>query len=153
MDENDMHVCESDNYRLWLLDSGSTSHMTYDELICDNFVEEKRRISTADRKGKILTSKGIGNVIVRQAFRNNNVKLENVLCVPELNSNLLLVAKITDHEYDINFNKHRAIVYNKSNGIQMTAVRVQDAYYVRTSINHEKTAAMSTDDDIEHKRL
>ncbi|XP_043522078.1 uncharacterized protein LOC122534997 isoform X2 [Frieseomelitta varia] len=122
MDENDMHVCESDNYRLWLLDSGSTSHMTYDELICDNFVEEKRRISTADRKGKILTSKGI-------------------------------VAKITDHEYDINFNKHRAIVYNKSNGIQMTAVRVQDAYYVRTSINHEKTAAMSTDDDIEHKRL
>ena len=35
----------------------------------------------------------------------------------------------------------------------MTAVRVQDAYYVRTSINHEKTVAMSTNDDIWHKRL
>ena len=102
-------VYVSDNYRVWLLDSGSTSHMTYDELICNNFVQEKRRISMADKEGKILTSKGIGNVIVRQASRNNNVKLENVLCVPELNSNLLSVAKITDG-YDVNFNNYGEIV-------------------------------------------
>ena len=38
MDENDMHVCESDKYRVRLLDSGSTSHMNHDELIYDNFV-------------------------------------------------------------------------------------------------------------------
>ena len=53
IDESDMHVCESDNYCVWLLDSGSTSHMTYDELIYDNFVQEERRISMADKKGKV----------------------------------------------------------------------------------------------------
>ena len=37
--------------------------MTYDKLICDNFVQEKRRISMADKKRKVLTSKGIGNVL------------------------------------------------------------------------------------------
>ncbi|XP_043527949.1 uncharacterized protein LOC122538172 isoform X1 [Frieseomelitta varia] len=118
----------------------------------NNFVQEKRRISMADKKGKVLTSKGIGNVIVRQASRNNNVKLKNVLCVPELNSNLLSVAKITDHGYNVNFSKYGAIVYSKSNGIHDSG-REQDAYYVRTFINHEKTAAMSTNDDIWHKRL
>ena len=88
--------------------------MIYDELICNNFVQEKRRISMADKEGKVLTSKGIGNVILRQTSRNNNVKLENVLCVLELNSNLFSVAKITDHGYDVNFNKYGAIVYNES---------------------------------------
>ena len=43
---------------------------------------------------------------MRQASRNNNVKLENVLCVPELNSNLLSITEITDHGYDVNFNKY-----------------------------------------------
>lgn len=59
MDENDMHGCKSNNYRVWLLDSRSTR---LDELICDNFVQEKRHM--ANKKGKVLTSKGIGNVIV-----------------------------------------------------------------------------------------
>ncbi|XP_043527950.1 uncharacterized protein LOC122538172 isoform X2 [Frieseomelitta varia] len=85
----------------------------------NNFVQEKRRISMADKKGKVLTSK---------------------------------VAKITDHGYNVNFSKYGAIVYSKSNGIHDSG-REQDAYYVRTFINHEKTAAMSTNDDIWHKRL
>ncbi|XP_076637474.1 uncharacterized protein LOC143349811 isoform X1 [Colletes latitarsis] len=147
IDKND--TCESNNCRVWLLDSGSTSHMTHDELICNNFVQEERRISMADKDGKVLTSKGIGNVVVRQASSNNNiVKLQNVLCVPEQNSNLLSVAKIIDHGYDVNFNKYGAIVYNKSDGIQMTAIRVQDVYYVRTSIHDEKTATVSTNNEI-----
>ncbi|XP_076637475.1 uncharacterized protein LOC143349811 isoform X2 [Colletes latitarsis] len=115
IDKND--TCESNNCRVWLLDSGSTSHMTHDELICNNFVQEERRISMADKDGKVLTSKGI-------------------------------VAKIIDHGYDVNFNKYGAIVYNKSDGIQMTAIRVQDVYYVRTSIHDEKTATVSTNNEI-----
>ncbi|KOX68384.1 hypothetical protein WN51_07617, partial [Melipona quadrifasciata] len=114
---------------------------------------EKRRISMADKEEKVLISKGIGNIVVRQASSNNNVKLENVLCVPELNLNLPSVAKITDHGYDVNFNKYGALMYNKSDGIQMTAVRVQDAYYVRTSINYEKAAAVLTSNEIWHKRF
>lgn len=38
--------------------TGFTSHMTYDELICDDFNQEKRRIRMADKKRKVLTSGG-----------------------------------------------------------------------------------------------
>ncbi|OAD62641.1 Copia protein [Eufriesea mexicana] len=51
---------------------------------------------------------------------------------------------ITDRGYDVNFNKYGAILYNKLGGIQMTAVREQNAYYVRTSINLERTEAVLT---------
>lgn len=41
MDENDMHVCESNN-QCMAGNTGFTSHMTYDELICDDFNQEKK---------------------------------------------------------------------------------------------------------------
>ncbi|XP_017762569.1 PREDICTED: uncharacterized protein LOC108552497 [Eufriesea mexicana] len=88
-----------------------------------------------------------------EASSNNNLKLKNELYVPELNSNLISVAKITHHGYDVNFNTYGAIVYNKLGGIQMTAVRKQDVYYVRTSINLERTVAVSTVNEVQHKRL
>lgn len=81
-------------YYLWLLDSGSTSHMTQNEFMCNNTREEKRQISLMDKNGKILTSKGISDVVIKQFNSKSNIRLKNVLCVPDLNSNLLSVEKI-----------------------------------------------------------
>ncbi|XP_017765325.1 PREDICTED: uncharacterized protein LOC108554527, partial [Eufriesea mexicana] len=88
-----------------------------------------------------------------QASRNNNMKLNNVLHVPELNSNFLSVATITDHGYDVYFNRHGATVYNKLGGIQMTAVSEQNSCYLRISINLERTSAVSTVSVVRFKRL
>lgn len=44
-------------------------------------------------------------------------------------------------------------MYNESDGIQITAMKVQDAYYERISMNHEKNAAVSTSNERWHKRL
>lgn len=41
-------------------------------------------------------------------------------------------------------------MYNESDGIQITAMRVQDAYYERISV---KNAAVSTNNERWHKRL
>lgn len=64
--------------------------------------------------------------LCQQACNNNNVKLENVLCVLELNSNLLSTAKITNHGYDVNkyaFNKYAAIVHN-----ELDRIHVRNSY-------------------------
>ncbi|KAK1131999.1 hypothetical protein K0M31_016141 [Melipona bicolor] len=43
--ERDMNECENDQCCTWLLDSGATSHMTHNEYICENLIQEKRQIS------------------------------------------------------------------------------------------------------------
>ncbi|XP_017764602.1 PREDICTED: uncharacterized protein LOC108553994 [Eufriesea mexicana] len=72
-------------------------------------VKKGRKSSTADSQGKMLTLSGIGNVTVKEASSNNNLKLKNVLNIPELNSKLFSLARIADHGYDVSFNKYGEI--------------------------------------------
>lgn len=137
---------------IWLLDSGATSYMVSDEAILENLEIEKRDISLADKNGKKLYSNGKGETMIKQDTYNDRIRLKNVLCVPDINVNLLSVAKITDHGYNIKFDKYRAIVYRDNKEIIMTAEREENAYYVKTSISTEK-AGVINDTDISHKRL
>ena len=73
--------------------------------------------------------------------------------VPDLNSNLLSVAKITDQGYNVNFNRFGAIVYKDPNDVKMTAVRIKDAYYMRSLLANERAAATSTEEGVWHKRM
>lgn len=99
-----MSECENDRCCIWLLDSGATNHVIHNERIFENLFQEKRQISLADKEGKILTSKGIGDVFVKQFLSKNALQFKDVLCVLELNCNLLSVAKITDRGYNVTFN-------------------------------------------------
>lgn len=65
--------------------------------------------------------------------------------------NLLSVAKITDHEYNVKLDKHgwSYIVYRNRNGIKMTAVRK----CILREIFNSKEAAVIENINIRHKRL
>lgn len=67
--------------------------------------------------------------------------------------NLLSVAKIIDHGYKVEFDKYGAIVYRDKNEIKMTAVRKENAYYVKSSVIKNETAVRTEEMDIWHKRL
>ena len=140
--KDDSQNCE------WLLDSGATSHMTGNKVMFDRLEEDVRSISLADKKGKKLVSDGKGEIVVKQDSIDGKIRLENVLCVPDINMNLLSVAKITDHGYKVKFDKHGAVVYRNENDIKMTAVRKENAYYVRSSIINNEGAAAMEDIDI-----
>ncbi|XP_076620028.1 uncharacterized protein LOC143341186 [Colletes latitarsis] len=58
----------------WLLDSGCTSHMTYDEEIFEKLEDEAREITLADKEGRKLTSSGIGEVLMKQESVENKVR-------------------------------------------------------------------------------
>ncbi|KYQ55154.1 Copia protein [Trachymyrmex zeteki] len=83
---------------------------------------------------------------------DKKIRLENVLCVPDINMNLLSVAKITDHGYNVNFNKHGVTVY-RNEEIKMKAVRKENAYYVKSLIISKEAVAIANDIDVWHKRL
>ncbi|XP_076301279.1 uncharacterized protein LOC143219195 [Lasioglossum baleicum] len=115
----DVHVKNME----WLLDSGSTSHMINDTKVFDRLEHDVREITLADKEGRKLISSGIGDVVMKQEQIENRVRLANVLCVPDLNVNLLSVAKFTDFGYTVKFNKHCAEIYKEKDKIQMIAVR------------------------------
>lgn len=90
--------------------------------------------------------------MIKHDTYNDRIRFKNVLNVPDINVNLLSVAKITDHEYNVKFDKYRAIVYRDNKKIIMTGEGEENAYYVKTSISVEK-ASVIKDTDIWHKRL
>ena len=53
---------------------------------------------------------------------NKLIKLENVLYVPELRNNLLLVPTVTEKSYIVTFNKNREFIKRKDGSI-LTATR------------------------------
>jgi len=118
---------------MWMLDSGSTNHMTCDMSIFSWLKDERREVSLADKDGKKLESRGTGEVVIEQIKTEERVRLKNC-CVPDLNSNLMSVAKITDHGYNVTFNKFGAKIYKENGEVQMEAKREGNAYYVETKV-------------------
>lgn len=88
---------------------------------------------------------------MKQRLSKDNIRLINVLRVPDINMNLLSVAKITDHSYNVKFDKYGAIVYRNGGEIIMKATREENAYYVKSTSNSE--AATTEEIDIWHRRL
>lgn len=127
--------------------------MTGSKVMFERLEEDVRSISLADKKGKKLISDGKGEIVVKQDSNDGKIRLENVLCVPDINMNLLSVAKITDHGYNVKFDKHGAVIYRNENDIMMTAVRKENAYFVRSSIITNEGAAAMEDMDVWHRRL
>lgn len=139
----------SKNY-LWLLDSGATSHMANRKTMFDNIENDKRDILLANREGKKLTSNGKGEVVTSQSSIDERIRLKNVLCVPDININLLSVAKIADYGYNVKFDKHGAIIYKNGEKIKMETVREGNTYYVKSSISNNEAAAAMKDLDVWH---
>jgi predicted aspartyl protease len=84
----------------WLIDSGCTSHMTYDKELfkrLDRTAISKVRIGN----GAYLTVKGKRTVAIKD---NTSLKLiSDVLYVPEINQNLLSVGQLLEKGYKVLF--------------------------------------------------
>lgn len=127
--------------------------MTCNAEIFDMIDHGKREITLADKEGRKLISDGIGEVVMKQQEIQNRVRFKKVLCVPDLNTNLSSVPKFTDYAYKVEFDKKGALICKNREEIQMTAVRVRNAYYVKSKIMSDEQATTTKEDDIWHRRL
>lgn len=111
----------------------------YNKLESDN-----REITLADKSGKKIASNGMGEIVVEQKNIEIRIRLSNV---PDFNSNLLTVAKITDHGYRVEFKS------DDRNQIKVRAVKKGNAYYVKTNIVNSEKAKVVQDSEMWHRRL
>jgi len=76
--------------------------------------------------------KGKGTVGLSVAIGKDlrSVEFLDTLFVPELRSNLISVAKITDKDHEVLFRRDSAIVLNPQGQVRLTAERRGDFYYI-----------------------
>jgi len=83
----------------WIVDSGCTNHLCFEKDKFENFHKYKKdAVVLGDNS--ILEVQGIGSVLIHEKV------LENVLYVPKLRMNLLLVIQVARKGYSFEFDSH-----------------------------------------------
>ena len=121
----------------WCLDSGCTTHLCRDK---KSFTEitsiDVKRVNLADDASTNTTATGTVSIMISNNADDELINLKNVLHVPTLRTNLMLVAKITDKGNKVTFYKDKAIVFGRNGGIRLVAVRKGDLYFIRNLEEH-----------------
>ncbi|KAG8182853.1 hypothetical protein JTE90_002270 [Oedothorax gibbosus] len=96
----------------FILDSGATSHMCFNpDLFFEITTQIDSYITLADDKPAKITGKGCVRITIPdEECGTKTLKLENVLCVPELKTNLLSTSKCTRNNRVVVFDAREAKV-------------------------------------------
>ncbi|UYV63078.1 hypothetical protein LAZ67_2003065 [Cordylochernes scorpioides] len=138
----------------WLLDSGATNHVCRNK---DWFVDLREVSSDPIMTASGTTeAKGYGHIFLQTSIHNESIeiKLNNVLYVPNMRRNLLSVSKIEENGNRVTFRNMVARVFNPENRIIAEATSVNDLYIVKGKIlNSSKTAFNSERDHFQNNSL
>ena len=102
----------TDIRKSWYVDSGATSHMCGDRNFFAKLNElQKSQVILAD--GQKLISAGVGEGVLHNIMddgHNQQIKLLDVLYVPELKGNLISVKKLTDKGFEVHFKDDQCLI-------------------------------------------
>ena len=122
----------------WCLDSGASSHICKEAHLFSEIYDLRRgRLNLASNSSTEIIAKGTVLLSANVNGRKKNVSLSNVLQVPDLRTNLMSVAKITDKNCDVLFTKGHATVIGNDGEVILYADRVGDLYFVREEYEQE----------------
>jgi hypothetical protein len=98
----------------WCLDSGASLHMCSEKAKFQEMkIPEVQTLNLANS----WSTKIVGSGTVKLSVEENlTVRLDETLYVPDLRSNLLSVAKMTEHCFEVIFRRNEAIVTNPDTG-------------------------------------
>jgi len=102
----------TNNNRTWVIDNGTTKHMSNEQKAFTNLDKDKQSTMHTDAKHStksIGSGEGVLNARLSKDEKNP-VKLKDTLFVTDLRNNLLSVEKITDNGYTITFKKYHAMM-------------------------------------------
>ncbi|XP_018375987.1 PREDICTED: uncharacterized protein LOC108769473 [Trachymyrmex cornetzi] len=122
----------------WYLDSGASSHMCRDQFAFKEIrANNKQTLNLATMDSTKIRGAGVVKLKI-----NNEVTaaLQDTLFVPDLRSNLLSVAKMTDYGHEVTFKKDGATVVNMNNDKIIEAKRVGDLYIVQEACEFANVA-------------
>lgn len=144
----------------WYIDSGATSHMTYDKSAFINLTEsETEKVKMPD--GSFLDVKGTGTIRVKTTDHNckyQYIQILNVLYVPEIRENLLSVSTFEKKGYVTSFEDGTCRIKKKDDSLMLTGKRLNNLYEANivtaTNTKVEKVNKVQEDNaEIWHRRF
>ncbi|CAK9801103.1 Retrovirus-related Pol polyprotein from transposon TNT 1-94 [Anthophora plagiata] len=124
-------AAEDPEKQYWCLDSGCTTHLCRDS---SKFIRMKptdcKKLSLANNASALVKAKG--NVCIRTCMNQEmkDIEFEDTLYVPDLRSNLMSVARITDKGNSVIFKKREAAVTGRDGRVKLKAKRVRNLYCI-----------------------
>ena len=137
-----------ENKNAWILDSGATSHMTANRDFFTSFnPDEKGHVLLAD-EGEAVKVQGKGSGIIKYCANNDeiiDIRVDKVLYIPRLSSNLLSVKKLTNNGFKVIFEKNVCSII-KEGALKVYAKCLNNLYqlptidraYTVTGLKHNK---------------
>ena len=143
----------------WVVDSGATTHMTWDKGVFVTFAALHDMPSV--RLGDGRTAKVEGKGSVRLRVSNNNdaecvIRLSSVLLVPDLCCNLISVRDITDKGNKMLFDDVTCSIISKDNSVIASGHKRGNLYVLDRAANRRPDEAMvaaQPSSDLWHQRL
>lgn len=97
---------------IWFDDSGASEHMCASDIGFENVRKaETQQICTASGEKLIVKNRGDLTLTIGET----EIKVRDVLCVPKIAANLLLISKITERKNSVSFVKDGCIIRNAKN--------------------------------------
>lgn len=113
---------------VWCLDSGASSHMCRNQSAFEEIHENgKSTLNLATTDSTRIHGSGTVKLKVNDTV---TAILKDTLFIPNLRSNLLSVAKMTDYGHEVVFKKNGAIIVNAKKEKIIEAKRVADLYVI-----------------------
>lgn len=140
----------------WYVDSGASVHLCSNEELFEESRDpgEMREIMVANQEK--VPVKCLGNVKLTTIVEQNtyDITVKNVLCVPNLTTNLLSVSQLIKNGNIVKFETNRCIIYNKQNEIIGTADLRNGVYKLNVFISDNILAGSAVVNDITwHRRF
>ena len=115
----------------WWLDSGATSHMSAASDNLESMVKVSAKLNLVSNAISAIENIGDLRIYVDDKKGGRPVILQKILHVPDLRTNLMSVAKISDNGNEVIFKKEKAYVLNSEKEVIAVADRQVDLYYVK----------------------
>lgn len=116
-------ACVADRGKVtFVVDSGSTGHMTNDKSLLKNVMDSKCDIKVA-KKNQSMTSAGIGEMELEE------FNLRNVAYVPDLSRNLLSVSAINECGGDVVFTKDGRVKICVDNKLIVEGIKLKNGLF------------------------
>lgn len=87
-------------------------------------------VNLANNESTRIVGTGKVQIVVNNGKSTEEINLKNVAYVPDLRTNLLSVAKATDHGYSVIFQKSDALIIDSDNNVLLRANRRGNLYFV-----------------------
>jgi transposase InsO family protein len=138
------------------LDSGASSHLVLDQNMMQNacFKPNIKEIIAANQSAMPVLCSGDVNIVTVTPNCKYEVTLKDVLCVPNLTTNLISISQLIKNGNKVEFKEKSCNVYNKHNELVAVADLVDGVYKLVMDYNHCMfTPSSSASCEVWHRRM